>query len=89
MTVLVKYVAPARWLLDELHRPDPDWPAGTELGEETAGRTRCGLPMLASDLWQRGRKAMQCLPEVPIAIPVAASEASSGLPTMQTGHPET
>ena len=52
MTVLVEYVAPARWLLDELHRPDPDWPPGTELGEETAGRTRCGLPMLASDLWQ-------------------------------------
>ncbi len=46
------YVAPARYALTSLHRPDPDGKPGTDgEGEPTTGRTVCGLLMGADELW--------------------------------------
>ena len=38
-----------------------------------------------SEVWQRARKADRCLPEVPLAMPVSASESGNELPTILRG----
>lgn len=46
------YVAPARRVLTRLHRPDPAGATDPAAPDPVEGHTRCGLPMLASELWQ-------------------------------------
>jgi len=47
------YVAPARYALTVLHRPDPSSGPGQDgEGAPTAGRTRCGLFMGEDELWR-------------------------------------
>ena len=41
--------------------------------------------VIASDLWRRAQKSAHCLTEIPLATPVAISEAASGLPTVLRG----
>ena len=41
--------------------------------------------VITSEVWQRARKADRCLPEVPLAMPVSASESGNGLPTICRG----
>ena len=41
--------------------------------------------VISSEVWQRARKADRCLPEVPLAMPVSATESSNGLPTVFRG----
>ena len=41
--------------------------------------------VITSEVWQRARKADRCLPEVPLAMPVSASESGNGLPTVLRG----
>jgi ATP-dependent helicase/nuclease subunit A len=41
--------------------------------------------VISSEVWQRARKADRCLPEVPLAMPVSATESSNGLPTVLRG----
>ena len=45
------YVAPARYALTALHRPDPEAPPDMTSLERMDGWTVCGLPMLESGLW--------------------------------------
>jgi hypothetical protein len=48
------YVAPARFVLTVLHRIDPEREADLFSGPERIdGYTRCGLPLLESELWRR------------------------------------
>ena len=41
--------------------------------------------VITSDLWQRAQKSTNCLTEVPLAMPVTSSEATSGLSTVLRG----
>jgi len=46
------YIAPARYVLTTLHRIDPGREADLFSGPERIdGYTRCGLPLLESELW--------------------------------------
>ena len=46
------YCAPASKVLAVLHKPDPATPpAPGKPDEATTGQTKCGLPMLAVELW--------------------------------------
>jgi hypothetical protein len=47
------YIAPARRVLDRLHRKDPDTVPGTcpATGDPHEGWTVCGSPMLTGELW--------------------------------------
>lgn len=49
-----EYVAPARFVLTVLHVKDPAAPSrpGNPGQEAAEGSTRCGLLLLASELWQ-------------------------------------
>ena len=47
------YVAPARYVLTVLHRPDPSSGPGRDgEGEPAVGQTLCGLFMGESELWR-------------------------------------
>jgi ATP-dependent helicase/nuclease subunit A len=53
------------------------------LVDEVIATAQC---VIASDLWRRAQTAAQCLTEIPLAMPVATSGASSGgLPAVLRG----
>jgi len=45
------YVAPARYAVTTLHRRDPEGAPDPAAADPVEGLTRCGKPMLASELW--------------------------------------